>query len=661
MKRRSPDPLPDVPDRAAGYGVLASAALTLLPHVSRWPWWMPALLASLFAWRVIMLRRGWPTPGALSRFLLTGVVMALVYWHFGTLLGRDAGSALLSALLALKMLELRRLRDYMVCVFLIYFLILVGFLYSQEPWWVLYLVAMIVATTTTLVRLALPGFRYRRAAPLALRLLVQALPVMLVLYLLFPRIQGSLWGLPQDAYAGLTGLSEEMRPGDVRELTLSDAVAFRAYFPEGAPRAGDLYWRAIVLNQFDGRAWTRGRDFPIRRPDPGAAPVVPYSLTLEPSNRPWLPTLEWPVYTPQNARIRTGQSLEWRYPIRERLIIDMKSVLTNTNIIANKEEIASARILLSASPRVRALAARLRSSGSERDTVQAVLAYFREQEFHYTLSPPILGDDPVDEFLFETRRGFCEHFASAFVVLMRAAGIPARVVTGYQGGEYSPAGRYFIVRQLDAHAWAEVWISGRGWLRTDPTAAVAPERIEYGADALRRLLVRGARLGRTAPTAALELDWLERARRDARLALDLVQSTWSRWVLGYNAERQREFLTWIGLGDFSTSRLVGLLAMCLAAVVAVYLVITRPRRPRPDPVLRPYQRFCHKLARAGLTRAPHEGPMDFAARCVRQRPDLSEDVRAITDLYVRLRYDNRENPDRIDELQDRVARFRVAA
>jgi len=659
MKRRRSELHTEPPDRAAGYGLLVSAALTLLPHLLRWPWWLPPLLAVLFAWRYFMLKRGWPVPGAVMRFALTGLVMVLVYRHFGTLFGRDAGSALLAALLALKFLELRRLRDYMVSVFLIYFLILVGFLYSQEPWLVLYLVAVIAATTATLIRLALPGISGRRAAKLSLKLLTQAVPLMLVLYLLFPRIQGALWGMPQDAYAGLTGLSEAMHPGDVRELTLSDEVAFRAYFPETLPRSSALYWRAIVLAKFDGRTWTRGRDFPTQLNSVSGRSLIPYTISMEPSNRPWLPALEWTVIRPAGTRLRTGGSLEWHRPVRERLVVEMQSIPGNTLASASPGEREASLILPPASTRVRVLAAQLHDGRNDRDTLQAALAYFRDQEFRYTLVPPLLGDDPVDEFLFEARRGFCEHYASAFVVLMRAAGIPARVVTGYQGGEFNPAGRYFIVRQLDAHAWAEVWISGQGWVRADPTAAVAPERIEFGADALRRLVSRGATLGRLAP-GSLDLDWLERVRRETRLTIDLIHSTWSRWVLGYNTERQREFLSALGLGDFTAARLVGLLAMVVALVFAGYLLITWPRRPRPDPVQRTYLRFCRKLARAGLTRAVHEGPNDFAARCGRQRPDLSGEVQDITALYVQLRYGNRDPDSGTKVFARRVAQFHVA-
>ena len=647
----------ELPARAAGYGLLASAVVALLPHLPRWPWWLNLLLALLFGWRALMLRRGWPVPGWPIRTTLTVLLVALVFQHYGTILGRDAGSSLLAAMLALKFLELRRLRDYMLAVFLIYFLIMLGFLYSQEPWLVLYLLAVLVATTATLIRLALPRFTGRRAAHLAMVLLAQALPLMLVLHLLFPRIQGSLWGLPHDAYAALTGMSDEMYPGSISELSASDEVAFRAHFPAELPNSADLYWRVLVLSNTNGRIWTRGgggTEVPQHEP---LAPALPYSLTVEPSNKPWLPVLELPVALPPGVRGRGDLTLETPQPIRERVVYELAAHTRYRARHLDGNERRAALALPSSSARVQALARQLHQDRSDRDTVRAALAHFREQEFHYTLTPPLLGDDPVDEFLFETRRGFCEHYAVAFVSLMRSAGIPARVVAGYQGGEFNPNGRYFIVRQSDAHAWAEVYLAENGWTRIDPTAAIAPERVEYGAEALRRLLARGAPLGQLLP-GALDLDALDQLRRQARLALDTVRNGWQQWVLGYNAARQRQFLAALGFPDIHPARLVAMLALMVAALLAVYVWVTRARAAPLDPVQRDYLRLCRKLARVGLVRAPHDGPLDFAARCAHQRPDLAKRLHQLTALYVRLRY--RPDTDRTHRrlFHQQVASFR---
>jgi len=649
-------PPDEVPDRAAAYGLLASAVVALVPHTLRYPLWLTALLALLFAWRFLMLRRGWPMPSRWLRYAMTVLAVVLVYRHHGTIFGRDAGSSLLAIMLALKFLELRRLRDYMLAVFLIYFIIAIGFLYSQDLWLVGYLVAVFVASTATLVRLALPGLSARRSLRLALVVLAQALPLLLLMHFMFPRLQGSLWGMPSDAYEGRTGLSEEMSPGSINSLALSDEIAFRAHFPTAVPPNAELYWRAVVLAKTDGKTWTRG---PVRtRPAPPApaGPVLSYSLTIEPSNKPWLPALGLPLRAPERARLLTDMTVEMRHPIRERLVAEIDSQLSMGGDDDRFAREAALR-LPPLSARMQELARTLRKDRDPSQTVQAALGYFREQQFYYTLEPPLLGDDPADEFLFESRRGFCEHYAAAFTLLMRAGGIPARVVTGYQGGEFNGVGSYFVVRQSDAHAWSEVWLESRGWVRVDPTAAVAPERIEYGADGLRRLLARGARLGRLLP-GALELSWMERLRRDVRQGLDVVQSGWQRWVLGYNASRQQELLKRLGLQDLDAVRLLGLLCLLVALIFAVYLAVTWPRRPRPDPALRAYRLFCRRLARVGIERAPQEGPLQFSERCSRQRPDLSAEVEDITRLYIRLRYGSgRADPDLL-KLGRKISVFR---
>ena len=648
-------------ERAAGYWLLGAAVVVLLPHVARLPVWLGMVLAALFAWRFFMLRRAWPAPNRWLRWFFTAMLVFLLYRQYGTLFGRDAGSALLAAMLALKFMELQRLRDYVLSVLLIYFLIVIGFLYSQAMWLVVYLLAVFVLTTATLIRLAVPGAHARFALRLAAVLLLQALPLMLAMHLLFPRLQGALWGLPQDAYAGLTGLSDEMRPGSIRELSLSEEVAFRAHFHTTLPPPAQRYWRALVLWSTDGKSWTRGADPRASLAYEALDTPLAYSLTLEPSNKPWLPALDLPVQAPSGTHLRSGFVLEASAPVRERLSLELSA---HTRYRMGTLDAAERRAALQRpeqiSARVQALAAHWReTAGSDAEVARAALAHFRAEKYFYTLTPPLLGDDPVDEFLFETRRGFCEHYASAFVTLMRSAGIPARVVTGYQGGEYNPAGNYLIVRQLDAHAWAEVWLPGQGWARVDPTAAIAPERIEYGADGLQRLLARGTSLGAVPPEALrgmLALDVFERARQQLRLSWDAANTAWQRWVLGYNQTRQRELLAQLGFEDTEPLRLVGLLALLVALIMGLYVIVTRQRAPRPDPVQRAYLDFCRKLARRGLVRTPQEGALAFAERVTQQLPQHADAIRTITHLYIQLRYG-----DVCEDAQRRVFAHQIAA
>jgi transglutaminase-like putative cysteine protease len=621
-------------ERAAGYWLLGAAVVVLLPHVPRLPMWFTALLA------------------------------VLLYRQYGTLFGRDAGSALLAAMLALKFLELRRLRDYVLSVLLIYFLIAIGFLYSQAMWLVVYLLAVFVLTTATLIRLAVPGARARFALRLAGVLLLQALPLMLAMHLLFPRLQGALWGVPQDAYAGLSGLSDELHPGSIRELSLSEDIAFRAYFHGAPPAPAQRYWRTLVLWSTDGQRWTRGAEPRASLAYDAQDAPLSYSIMLEPSNKPWLPALDLPVQAPPGTRLRAGFVLEATTPVRERLGLELSAhTRYRMQQLGASEQRAALQRPERISPRILGLVAHWRATThGDAELVRAALAYFRSENFSYTLEPPLLGDDPVDEFLFESRRGYCEHYASAFVTLMRVATIPARVVIGYQGGEYNPAGNYLMVRQSDAHAWAEVWLTDQGWVRVDPTAAIAPERIDYGADGLRRLLARGAQLGGLRADALrdmLTLDVFERARQQLRLTWDAANSTWQRWVLGYTQARQRELLARLGFEDVHPAQLIGLLALLIALVMGVYVIATRPRAPRLDPLQRAYGHFCRKLGRIGLVRAPQEGALAFAERICRQRPELSASILTITHLYLRLRYGGIQDMDQCRELINRVSALRV--
>ncbi len=665
MTTRADSPTPEnaLAERAAGYWLLGAAMVVLSPHVLRFPLWLSLVLAALFGWRFFVLRRGWPVPNRWVRYGLTLLLVVLLYRQFGTLFGRDPGSALLAAMLALKFLELQRLRDYVLAVLLVYFLIFIGFLYGQEPWRVLLLLAVFVLSSATLVRLAVPGARPRLALRVAGMLLLQALPLMIVMHLLFPRLPGSLWGLPQDAHAGLSGLSDDMQPGSIQDLTLSGEVVFRAHFDGPVPPAGERYWRAVVMTHTDGRRWTRGALQSGVLSFESGAPPYSYSLALEPSSKPWIPTLELTATQPKAARLLPGFVLEARQPLRERLRIDLvahtRYRITHLN---DAERLASLRLPDRRSRRVEALAQEWRRTASDdAGLVNIALRYFREQEFFYTLQPPLLGDDPVDEFLFETRRGFCEHYTAAFVTLMRTAGIPARVITGYQGGEVNPAGNYLLVRQSDAHAWAEVWLGPRGWVRVDPTAAVAPERIDYGAEGLRRLFARGLQPGNLPNDALRELlalGWFDQARQQLRLSWDAIQSAWQSWVLGYDMARQRALLARLGLQDARPGRLLGLLALAVAVIFALYILANRPRRMRADATQRAYLDFCRKLARIGLVRLPQEGPLDYSSRASRQRPDLAAGIHAITALYLDLRYGGLGDAAQIEQLRQQVASFR---
>ncbi len=654
-------------DRRVLLSLMAAGGFAVAPHVFELPPWIIAVFVVSAAWRYGIEVFQWYRPGRLLRFGLMLLTMVAVFRQYHTLLGRDPGVALLIVLVGLKFLELKTTRDFVVSLFVFYLIILGSFLYGQSLWLGAWALLAATASTAALVHITQPmGMDHWQRLRLSGVMLAKAVPLMLIVYLLFPRISGTLWGLPADAHSGLTGMPDMMQPGSIRSLSESSEIAFRVNFEGSRPPARELYWRGLVLMDFDGRGWQRG-PAPVAE-DVKFAPLneaLRYHVTLEPSNKPWMPALELPAVRPRGATFRADFTLEHREPIRERLNYTLTSYTRyNTGALEIAERVRGLQLPGHTSPRARALAAQWeREHGEPQRIAQAALDHFRRENFVYTLSPPLLGDDPVDEFLFNTRRGFCEHYASAFVALMRAAGIPSRVVVGYLGGEFNTAGNYLIVRQSDAHAWAEIWLAERGWVRVDPTGAIAPERIELGLDAVRRLEQQGLTLGSLSNEAvlrALELGWFEVAARHARWYWDYTNLAWYRWVVDYGKERQERFLTALGLDDISWGRLTGLLTAGVLLITLLYALLLWSPKKSTDPAQAAYLRFCHKLARAGIKRAPHEGARVFAGRAARKRADLADSISEITNLYEDLRY-GRATSDRkkFTSLKKRVAAFRV--
>ncbi len=631
--------------------VLASA-----PHLARLPLWIGALIICITGWRLYLMRHRLKAPAKwLLAIVAIGSALGILF-QYRTLLGRDAGVALLVVMLALKLLETRNQRDGMLLVFLGCFLLVTNFLHSQTIPTAIYMLGCAWLLIANLVVLQYtekwPGWR----APLwrAGVLFAQALPLMAVLFLLFPRIQGPLWGLPRDAYAGLSGLSDNMSPGSLNSLILSDAVAFRAAFRDRIPEPKELYWRGPVLWDYDGRTWTAPRIVQRLEALPAGNTNYEYTVTLEPHNKRWLFALEFPGKRPPRSMATRDMQLLSYTPVHNRIRYDMVSSVLPAYGQDDGREILTRTLRLPAgsNPRTAEYAQILRKKfPNDSDLAAEVLNQFRNQNFVYTLSPPLLGEHPVDEFLFDTRRGFCEHYASAFAVLMRAAGIPARIVTGYLGGEVNPVGEYILVRQADAHAWVEIWLENAGWMRVDPTAAVSPARVERGiASALPSsdtlpLFVRG------------DFEMLQRMR----LTWDSVTYTWNQWVLGYTPERQRLFLTRLGFSNATWQTLAVILMICagIAVLIGAVLTLRELRSARSDAVKAAYEGFCRKLARHGLRRGAAEDPHRFARRAGQKRPDLAAAVNDITNRYVALRYGRHAGADALKDLKQRVRRFVV--
>jgi transglutaminase-like putative cysteine protease len=635
------------------FWLLAGLALVAAPHSPRLPWWLNLIALILIAWRVYLglSERALPKKWLLALFVVGGLFG--VYFTYRTIFGRDSGVALLVLFLSLKLLELNNERDAMVLVLLTYFLALTNFFYSQTlPTAGLMLVSVLV-NTASLVHFAAPGRALRANLKTAGVLLAQAAPVMLILFFLFPRVQGPLWGLPQDAYSGVTGLSDSMSPGLISRLSQSDAIAFRVKFQKDAPPMRQLYWRGPVFWHFDGRTWRPGefRPFGQLKFEASGAPYD-YEVTLEPHNHNWLFALELAAKLPPDANVTSDYMLISRTPVRARMRYDMRSYTSFAIRGADEADEIRRGLQLPRgfNPKARELAQSWAASiNSDAAIAQKALSYFREQGFVYTLEPPLLGRDSVDEFLFGSKQGFCEHYASSFAFLLRAAGVPARVVTGYQGGDINPVDGYMIVRQSDAHAWAEVWLNGRGWVRFDPTAAASPVRVESGV---------AAAVPATDPLplmARTTLIWL----RGVRYNLDALANKWNQLVLSYNPERQREFLTRVGMSEPSWENMAMTLFWGVGGLLALLTAWLLRRIRTTDPVQRLWLRFCAKLGKKGSPRSAHEGPADFVARTAERYPGEAERIRAIGERYIALRYGELADPRVLAELRMLVREFSV--
>ena len=635
------------------FWLLAGLALVVAPHMQRLPWWLNLIAVMLFAWRVYLAwgERALPKKWLLALLVAGGMVG--VYLTYRTIFGRDSGVALLVLFLSLKLLELHHKRDAMVLVLLSYFLALTNFFYSQTlPTAALMLVSTLI-NSASLVNFAAAGRSLQANLKTAAALLAQAGPVMLVLFVLFPRVQGPLWGLPQDAYSGVTGLSDSMSPGAISRLSQSDAIAFRVRFRGDVPPRRELYWRGPVFWNFDGRTWRPGDVRPYGQVKFEAkGKPYDYEVTLEPHNHNWLFALELAAKVPPNAGVSADYVLLARTPVRNRVRYDMLSYTDFTEGSTDDAGELRPGLQLPASfnPRARRLAEQWAAGGAaDIAIVQKALDYFREQGFVYTLEPPLLGRDSIDEFLFGSKRGFCEHYASSFVFLMRAAGLPARVVTGYQGGEINPVDQYMVVRQSDAHAWAEVWLKRRGWVRFDPTAAVAPVRVESGV---------AAAVPATDPLplmARTTLAWL----REVRYNWDALANKWNQLVLGYNPERQREFLSGLGMSEPSWENMALTLFWGVGGLLALLTAWLLRRMRTADRVQRLWLRFCAKLGKKGCARAAHEGPADFIARSAARYPASAERIRAIGERYIALRYGAAADARMLAELRLLVREFSV--
>ncbi|HEY5101875.1 MAG TPA: DUF3488 and transglutaminase-like domain-containing protein [Steroidobacteraceae bacterium] len=614
----------------------AAFAGAALLHVDRVPLWATAVVLICAAWQIQAVMHERPIPSLPTRIVLALVLIAGVLAVFHTLNGLAAGTVLLILMGSIKLLETRSRRDRFIVIGAALFLLLAACLDRQglarAP---LYLAETVLCCTA--IAVAAYGGRNlaaRAAATLALRTLALALPLALVLFLFFPRLPGGFWALPGNDDA-VTGLSDSMSPGSISELANSYDPVFRVHFAGAIPPPEERYWRGPVLHDFDGYTWTHTRAQPYRQaPLQYLGTPYHYTITLVPDSNHWWFALDTVTGSPDRHVVLTyDYELIANEPVTQPTTY---AALSYTHTRTSEALAGSARrgelaLPPLRNPRTRELAAKLRGAApTDTEFVRAVMQFFHDGGFEYSLTPPKLDLDSVDDFLFHTRAGFCGHFASAFVALVRAGGVPARVVTGYQGGEWNPIGHYFVVRQSDAHAWTEVWIDGHGWRRVDPTGIVAPGRLRRGIiDLLPNALAGRSQLAHAAPwVTAIVQAW------------DALNTTWNERVVNFDVMAQFRILERLGLG---TANWTGLIAVLGAGLIGWLLwiawLVSRSAAPRhTDRLARAYARLCAKLARAGVTRDANEGPLAFAARIADARPDLAPRARPLLQRYAQLRY-----------------------
>lgn len=650
------------------FWVVLSIALVITPHLPRFPLWSVFLIAALFIWRLLCIKHPrWLPPKWLLLLIIIVAAWGL-FMHFGTVFGKTAGSVFLSLLLAIKLHESRSRRDYMLLIALSFFIIVTNFLFSQSIPTVLFMLLSVIVLLMSMIHINLAhstngntssnSLSHRDKLKLASRMLLQALPLMLIMFVLFPRISGPLWQLPEEKNVAVSGLTDRMEPGNISALIQSSAVAFRAEFDNQPPPQPQLYWRALVLWYFDGRSWERGKANPTSQASiEPLAEAVDYRITLEPHQQDWLFALDMPLDVPDNIGFSSNFELKAGEKVSSLYQYSLSSVpeYIIQPQLSPWERSAGLKIPAEGNPQTRALGQQLAQQYSEpQQIVSQVLAMFNAEDYHYTLNPPLTpGADSVDQFLFQTRRGFCEHYAGSFALLMRTAGVPARVVLGYQGGTLNPLNQVVTVRQSEAHAWVEVWLEQQGWVRIDPTAAIAPQRIE-------RNLNAALDINEVRP---LHMQLNNGLLQELVFYWDAMDNQWKQWVIGYDDKLQQALLNKLFNQKLPFAEIILYMVVSfMLMLLVISLFIIRPwQRPQVEPVQRSYQQFCKKLAKHGVQRKDHEGPLDFAQRAAQQLPQQAASIELISRLYMRLRYQPAASEKLLAQFQRLVKNFKPFA
>ncbi len=626
---------------------LATALLfTVPPMFGTLAPWVPLTFMTALVAKFWMERKGVRLRSLVWKAVFVAVTFTAIILSYGSLTGIEPGLSVFIILMALKILEAHTAREFRRMLMFGWIVCLSGFFSSQDLTVALCEFAAFALLLTALIQFHRGSSRVALWPPLRMagKLLIQALPLAAILFLLFPRTSGVFRFRVPFSNTTSSGFSDRLSPGSIASIASSTDVAFRAEFPDGAaPSLGSMYWRGAVLWQGNGLEWQGGAPAAVS----GATQLpagerIRQRITIEPHGERWMFALDRPFEAPAGAVLAPGNCLRGERELGSSRRYEVTSYREiHEGELRGDERKASLQLPAVVSPAVRELVQSWTSENEDpRAVVKAALQFFRRGGFRYSLSPGEYKENALDEFLFHRRSGFCEHYAGSLATLLRLAGIPTRVVVGYLGGEFNDIGRYFLVRQADAHAWCEVWLPDRGWERVDPTSVVAPERVSLGFNSFLAMQAASGEPGAaTGQVAALGSSTQRQFLHDIRLAWDSAKYAWDTRVLSFDAEAQQSFFTEIRMDDVAPLLIVVRTLLILAGVIAIYAAWMRLRsRRRPDPVKALYERFCRKIARLGPERISTEGPADFAARAALLLPNESEQIRQISSDYIALRY-----------------------
>lgn len=639
--------------------LLASIGLMTFPHVFHVPMPIISFFFLLLIWRFVGVWRPEYLPNqVLVLLLLFSGIALLVVMHQGVF-GRDAGTAVFVVALGLKLLEIKTQRDLYLIIYLAFIVAASQFLYLQNILMAGYTLLVSISLLGTLICLNSQSLSNIQSLKVAGKILSQALPLMVILFIFFPRVEAPRWSFLKKNNQAITGLSDTLEPGSISQLGMSGERVFRAKFSGKIPPQHQRYWRGPVFSYTDGKKWTQTRNTHFKKfldkvEFQGTA--YKYKVLMEPQTKNWVFGLDMPAFFAKPLYENGSHQLLTTKPVHKRVEYSITSYAQyNTGYITKTELGDNLQLPGKPEKNISALVTELQGFDAPPEVyIKNLFAHFRQNDFYYTLRPPLMQDNPIETFLFESKAGFCEHYATAFVYLMRVAGIPARVVGGYQGGEYNATGKFIEVRQANAHAWTEVWLSGRGWVRYDPTTAVAPERVEQNIN-IEQQIANNAVSFAPIQLDSQALSYLKMARN----VWSSVDYSWHRWIINYDRKHQLGFLADFGINSLKAMLywLVGLIAV-VTLFMSIYVL--RKQTPKLDKAQGYYVKACKKLVGIGLVRQDSEGANDFAVRVIDKVPQLKDSFMQITQLYVQIRYGKQTEKLQLQKLKASTAAFRVS-